>query len=124
MVMSDSGLRGLGGAGFPTGTKWNIVRSEPKPRLMAVNADEGEPGTFKDRTIMNGDPHRLIEGMIISCWANDVNLAYVYIRGEFPEGARILENAIAAARVVNLLHTRFSNLNINCAPATKPISAA
>jgi len=65
-VVSDAGLRGLGGAGFPTGRKWSLVRAEPGPRLMAVNADEGEPGTFKDRYYLGLDPHRFLEGMLIA----------------------------------------------------------
>ena len=67
-VVSDAGLRGLGGAGFPTGRKWTLVRGEPAPRLMAVNADEGEPGTFKDRHYLERDPHRFVEGMLIAAW--------------------------------------------------------
>ena len=67
--MEDSGLRGLGGAGFPAGRKWRIVRNEPAPRLMAVNIDEGEPGTFKDRVYLERDPHRFLEGMLIAAWA-------------------------------------------------------
>ena len=67
-AVSDAGLRGLGGAGFPTGRKWSLVRAEPAPRLMAVNADEGEPGTFKDRYYLERDPHRFIEGMLIAAW--------------------------------------------------------
>jgi len=67
-VVSDAGLRGLGGAGFPTGRKWSLVRAEPAPRLFAVNADEGEPGTFKDRHYLERDPHRFIEGMLIAAW--------------------------------------------------------
>ena len=66
--VSDAGLRGLGGAGFPTGRKWTLVRAEPAPRLMAVNADEGEPGTFKDRYYLERDPHRFLEGMLIAAW--------------------------------------------------------
>ena len=94
-----SGLRGRGGAGFSAGLKWSFVdRRSGKPIYLICNADESEPGTFKDRQIIHKDPHQLIEGMIISCWANDVNLAYIYIRGEFPEGARILEEAIAEAK--------------------------
>ncbi len=94
-----SGLRGRGGAGFSAGLKWSFVdRRSGKPIYLICNADESEPGTFKDRQIIHKDPHQLIEGMIISCWANDVNLAYIYIRGEFPEGARILENAIEEAK--------------------------
>jgi len=94
-----SGLRGRGGAGFSCGLKWSFVdRKSGKPIYLICNADESEPGTFKDRQIIHKDPHQLIEGMIISCFANDVKLAYIYIRGEFPEGARILNRALAEAR--------------------------
>ena len=86
-----SGLRGRGGAGFSCGLKWSFVdRKSGKPIYLICNADESEPGTFKDRQIMYKDPHQLIEGMIISCFANDVHLAYIYIRGEMPDGAKIL----------------------------------
>jgi NADH-quinone oxidoreductase subunit F len=99
-----SGLRGRGGAGFSCGLKWSFVdRRSGKPIYLICNADESEPGTFKDRQIIHKDPHQLLEGMIISCFANDVHLAYIYIRGEFPEGARILNRAIAEARARNLL---------------------
>ncbi len=94
-----SGLRGRGGAGFPCGVKWGFIRrGGPKPTYLICNADESEPGTFKDRYIIHQDPHQLIEGMVISSFALDVHLAYIYIRGEFPEGARILERAIAEAK--------------------------
>src|SRR6267142_5860384 len=94
-----SGLRGRGGAGFSCGLKWSFVdRKSGKPIYLICNADESEPGTFKDRQIIHKDPHQLLEGMILSCWANDVKLAYIYIRGEMPEGARILERAIREAR--------------------------
>lgn len=99
-----SGLRGRGGAGFSAGLKWSFVdRKSGKPIYLICNADESEPGTFKDRQIIHKDPHQLIEGMIISCYANDVHLAYIYIRGEFPEGARILKRALAEARAKNFL---------------------
>src|SRR5579871_4737332 len=99
-----SGLRGRGGAGFSCGLKWSFVdRRSGKPIYLICNADESEPGTFKDRQIIHKDPHQLIEGMIISCWANDVKLAYIYIRGEFPEGARILNRALKEARAKNFL---------------------
>jgi len=99
-----SGLRGRGGAGFSCGLKWSFVdRKGGKPIYLICNADESEPGTFKDRQIIHKDPHQLIEGMIISCFANDVHLAYIYIRGEFPEGARILNRALAEARSKNFL---------------------
>jgi NADH-quinone oxidoreductase subunit F len=94
-----SGLRGRGGAGFSCGLKWSFVdRRSGKPIYLICNADESEPGTFKDRQIIHKDPHQLIEGMAIACYANDVHLAYIYIRGEMPEGARILNQAIAEAK--------------------------
>ncbi len=97
--VKNSGLRGRGGAGFPCGLKWSFVdRSSGKPIYLICNADESEPGTFKDRQILYKDPHQLIEGMILAAYANDVHLAYIYIRGEFVEGARILEKALAEAR--------------------------
>src|SRR5438874_375342 len=99
-----SGLRGRGGAGFSCGLKWSFVdRKSGKPIYLICNADESEPGNFKDRQILYKDPHQLVEGMIISCWANDVKLAYIYIRGEFPEGARILNRALAEARSKSFL---------------------
>ena len=99
-----SGLRGRGGAGFSCGLKWSLVdRRSGKPIYLICNADESEPGTFKDRQIMHKDPHQLIEGMILSCWANDVKLAYLYIRGEMPEGARILNRALKEARAKGFL---------------------
>src|SRR5271154_1077598 len=99
-----SGLRGRGGAGFSCGLKWSFVdRRSGKPIYLICNADESEPGTFKDRQIIYKDPHQMIEGMIISCFANDVKLAYIYIRGEFTEGARILNRALKDARAKNFL---------------------
>jgi formate dehydrogenase beta subunit len=88
-VMEDSGLRGLGGAGFPAGRKWRIVRAEPGPRLMAVNIDEGEPGTFKDRTYLEREPHRFLEGMLIAAWAVGIDDIYIYLRDEY-HGCRAL----------------------------------
>jgi NADH-quinone oxidoreductase subunit F len=94
-----SGLRGRGGAGFSCGLKWSFVdRRSGKPIYLICNADESEPGTFKDRQIIHKDPHQLIEGMIISCFANDVHLAYIYIRGEMPKGAKLLNQALKEAR--------------------------
>jgi NADH-quinone oxidoreductase subunit F len=94
-----SGLRGRGGAGFPCGVKWGFIRpGGSKPVYLICNADESEPGTFKDRYIIHQDPHQLLEGMIISCYAVNARLAYIYIRGEFPEGAKILERALAEAK--------------------------
>ena len=94
-----SGVRGRGGAGFPCGVKWGFIRpGETKPIYLICNADESEPGTFKDRYIIHQDPHQLLEGMIISCYAVNARLAYIYIRGEFPLGAKILERAIQEAK--------------------------
>jgi formate dehydrogenase beta subunit len=90
-TMEDSSLRGLGGAGFPTGRKWRIVRGEKGPRLMAVNIDEGEPGTFKDRVYLERDPHRFIEGMLIAAWAVGIEKIYVYLRDEYHGCRNMLE---------------------------------
>jgi len=94
-IVSDAGLRGLGGAGFPTGRKWSLVRAEPAPRLFAVNADEGEPGTFKDRFYLERDPHRFIEGMLIAAWVVEAADTYIYIRDEYPEVRLLLAAEIA-----------------------------
>jgi formate dehydrogenase beta subunit len=94
-AVSDAGLRGLGGAGFPTGRKWTLVRAEPAPRLFAVNADEGEPGTFKDRYYLEQDPHRFIEGMLIAAWVVEAADVYIYIRDEYPEVQLMLADEIA-----------------------------
>jgi NADH-quinone oxidoreductase subunit F len=99
-----SGLRGRGGAGFSCGLKWSFVdRKSGKPIYLICNADESEPGTFKDKQIIYKDPHQLLEGMIIASYANDVQLAYIYIRGEFVEGAKILNRALSEARAKNFL---------------------
>jgi formate dehydrogenase beta subunit len=94
-TLEDSGLRGLGGAGFPTGRKWRIVRGEPAPRLMAVNIDEGEPGTFKDRVYLERDPHRFLEGMLIAAWAVGISGIYIYLRDEYHGCRALLEAEIA-----------------------------
>jgi formate dehydrogenase beta subunit len=94
-VMEDAGLRGLGGAGFPAGRKWRIVRAEPAPRLMAVNIDEGEPGTFKDRHYLERDPHRFLEGMLIAAWVCDIEDVFVYLRDEYHACREMLEREIA-----------------------------
>jgi NADH:ubiquinone oxidoreductase subunit F (NADH-binding)/NADH:ubiquinone oxidoreductase subunit E len=91
-TMEDSGLRGLGGAGFPAGRKWRIVRGEAAPRLMAINIDEGEPGTFKDRTYLERDPHRFLEGMLIAAWAVGISAIYIYLRDEY-HGCRVMLEA-------------------------------
>jgi NADH-quinone oxidoreductase subunit F len=99
-----SGLRGRGGAGFSCGLKWSFVdRKSGKPIYLICNADESEPGTFKDKQIIHKDPHQMLEGMIIACYANDVHLAYIYIRGEFAEGAKLLNRVLQEARGQNLL---------------------
>ena len=95
-TMEDSGLRGLGGAGFPAGRKWKIVAAEPAPRLLAINIDEGEPGTFKDRFYLERDPHRFLEGAIIASWAVDIDAIYIYLRDEYHGCRAILEKEIAA----------------------------
>ncbi|MDP1899889.1 MAG: NADH-ubiquinone oxidoreductase-F iron-sulfur binding region domain-containing protein [Rubrivivax sp.] len=83
-TLEDAGLRGLGGAGFPAGRKWRLVRAQPAPRLMAVNIDEGEPGTFKDRWYLERDPHRFLEGLLLAAWAVGVDAVYIYLRDEYP----------------------------------------
>ena len=93
-IMDESGLRGLGGAGFPTATKWKIVRDEAKPRLMAVNADEGEPGTFKDKLYLETDPHRILEGMLIAAWVVEAEAVYIYLRDEYPGIREVLLNFV------------------------------
>jgi len=106
-IVSDAGLRGLGGAGFPTGRKWSLVRAEPAPRLFAVNADEGEPGTFKDRFYLERDPHRFIEGMLIAAWVVEAPDTYVYIRDEYPEVRLLLAQEIAKVELAGLAkHSR------------------
>ena len=95
-TMESSGLRGLGGAGFPAGRKWKIVRGEAAPRLMAVNIDEGEPGTFKDRWYLERDPHRFLEGMLVAAWAVDIAEIFVYLRDEYAHVRAILRDEIAA----------------------------
>jgi formate dehydrogenase beta subunit len=95
-MMEDSGLRGLGGAGFPIGRKWKIVSAEAEPRLMAVNIDEGEPGTFKDRWYLERDPHRFLEGMLVAAWAVGIAEIYIYLRDEYAGCRAILEKELAA----------------------------
>lgn len=94
-ALDDASLRGLGGAGFPTGRKWRAVLGEPGPRLMAINGDEGEPGTFKDRYYLETDPHRFIEGMLIGAHVVETADVYIYVRDEYPASREILEREIA-----------------------------
>jgi formate dehydrogenase beta subunit len=106
-TVSDAGLRGLGGAGFPTGRKWSLVRAEPAPRLFAVNCDEGEPGTFKDRYYLERDPHRFIEGMLIAAWIVEAADTYLYVRDEYPELILLLTDEIAKVAQAGLSkHTK------------------
>ena len=110
-ALEESGLRGLGGAGFPAGRKWKIVRAEAAPRLMAVNIDEGEPGTFKDRHYLERDPHRFLEGLLIAAWAVDIADVYIYLRDEYAGCRAVLEREIAALQAdppgpVPALHLR------------------
>jgi len=97
-VLESSGLRGLGGAGFPAGRKWRILRSQPAPRLMAVNIDEGEPGTFKDRTCLESDPHRFLEGVLIAASVVGCEAVYIYLRDEYHEARLLLAQALADLR--------------------------
>ena len=101
-ALEDSALRGLGGAGFPTGRKWRMVAEGSKPRMMAVNADEGEPGTFKDRYYLETDPHRFLEGMLIGAWAVEAQAIYIYLRDEYPQCREILLKEIAALKRAGL----------------------
>jgi formate dehydrogenase beta subunit len=96
VALEQSGLRGLGGAGFPAGRKWRIVRAEPAPRLFAVNIDEGEPGTFKDRHFLERDPHRFLEGMLVAAWAVEIADVYIYLRDEYAACRAILTRELAA----------------------------
>ena len=98
-TMESSGLRGLGGAGFPVGRKWRIVREQAAPRLMAVNIDEGEPGTFKDRTYLERDPHRFIEGMLIAAQVVGIDAIYIYLRDEYHGCRQLLETELARLKV-------------------------
>ena len=101
--MSDAGLRGLGGAGFPAGKKWQIVRSFPGPRLMTINGDEGEPGTFKDRYYLERNPHQMIEGALIGAWAVEAERIYLYMRDEYPAVLHILALEIAALEAAGII---------------------
>jgi NADH-quinone oxidoreductase subunit F len=110
-----SGLRGRGGAGFPTGVKWGFIPpTNTKPVYLICNADESEPGTFKDRYILHQDPHQLIEGMTIACFAVGAKLAYIYIREEFPQAAIIVEKAIAEAHAKGFLGKNIQGSGFDC----------
>ena len=101
-TLDDAGLRGLGGAGFPAGRKWRLVRAQPAPRLLAVNIDEGEPGTFKDRWYLERDPHRFLEGALIAAWAVGVAAVYLYLRDEYHGLRAMLQDELAALRASDL----------------------
>ena len=106
-TLSDGGLRGLGGAGFPTGRKWGLVRAEKGPRLMAVNGDEGEPGTFKDRIYLESEPHKFLEGMLIAAWAVEAEQVFIYMRDEYPAVLKILAAEIPRLEAAGLTkHTK------------------
>jgi len=103
--MTDAGLRGLGGAGFPAGRKWQIVRSYPGPRLVTINGDEGEPGTFKDRYYLERNPHQMFEGALIAAWAVEAERIYLYMRDEYPAVLHILAHEIAALEKAGIIKT-------------------
>ncbi|MFN3853876.1 MAG: NAD(P)H-dependent oxidoreductase subunit E [Phreatobacter sp.] len=102
-ILSEAGLRGLGGAGFPAGRKWAAVRAQPAPRLMTVNADEGEPGTFKDRVFLETEPHRMLEGALVAAWAVGAERIVIYLRDEYPAVRQVLAEEIAALAAAGLM---------------------
>ena len=108
--LESAGLRGLGGAGFPTGRKWQIVMGQPAPRQLCVNADEGEPGTFKDRHYLETDPHRFLEGMLIAAWSIEAENAWIYLRDEYPAIRHILAREISALEAAGLAAPGFIQL--------------
>ena len=109
-----SGLRGRGGAGFPTGRKWQFVPETDKPKYLAVNADESEPGTCKDRQIMELDPHQMLEGSLLCCYAIGAETAYIYIRGEYPHSIKATERAIEEAREAGLVGKNILGTDFSC----------
>ncbi len=106
----ESGLRGMGGAGFPSGKKWSFVRAEAGPRYLAVNGDEGEPGTFKDRYFLEREPHLFLEGMLIAAWAVDADKAFIYMRDEYPAVLHILATEIAALEAAGIVEAGYIDL--------------
>jgi len=101
-ALEDSGLRGMGGAGFPAGRKWRIVSQQPAPRYLTINADEGEPGTFKDRVCLETDPHRMVEGALIAAWAAGCERGYIYLRDEYPAIHALLRAELAKVAAAGL----------------------
>ncbi len=106
----ESGLRGLGGAGFPSGRKWDFVRAEPGPRYLAVNGDEGEPGTFKDRYYLERTPHMFLEGMLIAAWSIEARTCFIYMRDEYPAVLEILRREIAALEEAGIVAPGYIDL--------------
>jgi formate dehydrogenase beta subunit len=109
-IISESGLRGLGGAGFPSGRKWSFVRAAKGPRYLAVNGDEGEPGTFKDRYYLEREPHLFLEGMLIAAWAIAADTCFIYMRDEYPAVLKILTDEIAALEQAGLVAPGYIDL--------------
>ncbi len=108
--IAESGLRGLGGAGFPSGKKWGFVRANPGPRYLAVNGDEGEPGTFKDRHHLEREPHMFLEGMLIAAWAVEAETCFIYMRDEYPAVLKILRREIAALEAAGIVTPGYIDL--------------
>ena len=114
-AVKQSGLRGRGGAGFPTGMKWQFVdKKSPKPRYILCNADESEPGTFKDHLLMERNPHLLFEGCLIACHAIGAKVAYIYIRGEFYHVQLVLEAELAKARAAGYIGKNILGTGFDC----------
>jgi len=108
--INESGLRGLGGAGFPSGRKWSFVRAEEGPRYLAVNGDEGEPGTFKDRYYLERTPHLFLEGMLIAAWAVDAEKCFIYMRDEYPAVLKLLADEITHLEQAGLVSEGYIDL--------------
>ena len=124
-MVKASGLRGRGGAGFPTGMKWQFVdKKSPNPKYIACNADESEPGTFKDHLLMERNPHLLIEGCAIGCYAIGASVAYVYIRGEFFHVQQVLEQAIDGRLCARISRPRTSSAPVSTATSTSTAGPA
>jgi len=109
-TLLEAGLRGLGGAGFPAGRKWGFVRAAPAPRYLAINGDEGEPGTFKDRACLETRPHLMLEGMLIAAWAVEAETCFLYMRDEYPAVLEILRREIAALEAAGIVAPGFVDL--------------
>ena len=112
-MVRDSGLRGRGGAGFPTGVKWGFLPKDGRPRYLICNGDESEPGTFKDRLLLENDPHQVLEGLILSCYAVGAHLAFIYLRGEFFLGAQRVQDAIDEAYAAGYLGRNILGSDMN-----------